>query len=29
VSKALIRTAPCAVLVAGKDVETRFEPAGA
>ena len=29
VSKALVRTAPCAVLVAGKDAEARFEPAGA
>ena len=29
VSKALVRTAPCAVLVAGKEVEARFEPAGA
>lgn len=29
VSKALVRTAPCAVLVAGKEAEARFEPAGA
>jgi nucleotide-binding universal stress UspA family protein len=29
VSKALVRTAPCGVLVAGKEAETRFEPAGA
>jgi hypothetical protein len=29
VSKELIRKAPCAVLVAGKEAEARFEPAGA
>jgi nucleotide-binding universal stress UspA family protein len=29
VSKALVRTAPCAVLVAGKEAEARFAPAGA
>jgi nucleotide-binding universal stress UspA family protein len=29
VSQALVRKAPCAVLVAGKEAEARFEPAGA